>query len=198
MRQLKLIVRRAPFKTSEDLRSDILEHCNVAVHASTIRHYLLRLKLKCRKAKRKPLLNAFQRRRRLIWAKKLLQKRSSFWRRCIFSDEMRIELLQGNVSENVYRLDGEADLPQHIRPTVKHSPAVTIWGCFSHKGVGKLRFIDPKQAMNSAWYRDVLQKEVCATLHDQFGGVQYAFFQDDGAPCHIDQRQCRKNFSSWE
>jgi hypothetical protein len=97
---------------------------------------------------------------------------------------MRMELLQANVSENVYRCDGEADLPQHIRPTVKHPPFVNLWGCFSYKGVGRLCFVEPQQSMNSVWYRNILQNEVFQTLYDQFGGVQYASFQDDGAPCH--------------
>jgi hypothetical protein len=101
--------------------------------------------------------------------------------------------LDGSLSENVYRCDGEADLPQHIRPTVKHCPSVCVWGCFSYKGVGKLRFVEPGQSMNSAWYKDVLQNEVCDTLHEQFGGVQNAFFQDDGAPCHRSRTVLQKS-----
>ena len=71
-----------------------------------------------------------------------------------------------------------------MRATVKHCPSVMIWGCFSHKGVGSLRILEPNQSMNSAWYVSILEKEVCDTLKMHFGGVHRGFFQDDGAPCH--------------
>jgi hypothetical protein len=38
--------------------------------------------------------------------------------------------------------------------------------------------------MNSAWYITILENEVQETLIEQFGGVERAHFQDDGAPCH--------------
>jgi hypothetical protein len=150
----------------------------------TIRNYLKLLKLKCRVARRRPLVNYFQRKRRVEWARRLITKPSSFWKKCLFSDESRITLLDSDVQERIYRADGEAELPQHMRGTVKHCPAVTIWGCFSNKGVGHLRFVGNSERMNTAWYLTVIENEAHQTLQEQFGGVAQAHFQDDGAPCH--------------
>ena len=184
VRHLSICARRNPFTTAEKLKCDLAEHGSTPVSSRTVRRYLRRLKLRCRKAKSKPLLTVFQRHRRVIWAKKLVRKPLSFWKKCIFSDETRICMLDGTAHHYVYRANGEADLPQHIRANVKHCPSVTIWGCFSSKGVGRLRFVGGQERMNSVWYLNVLEDEVLGTMHEQFGSPSHCYFQDDGAPCH--------------
>ena len=183
-RHLRLAVRRHPFSNAAQLNVECKMHGSNAVTTRTIRNYLKFLGLKCRVARRKPFVNAFQRHRRVLWAKGLIKKPLSFWKKCLYSDETKICLLGGSLNEKVYRGDGEAELSQHMRGTVKHCPSVTIWACFSYKGVGKLRFVNAKESMNTAWYLTVLENEVLQSLNEHFGSVNHAWFQDDGAPCH--------------
>lgn len=178
-----LSVRRQPFSTLEQLRMSVMEHGSVPVTRMTIGNYLRRMGIKCRVARCKPLLTRFQRARRVLWAKSLLNKPMRFWTTCLFSDECAIDLLDGS-NQKVFRKDGEENLPQHILPTVKHCPSVTVWGCFSEKGVGQLRILPPNTHMNSKWYIGVLENEVKGSLLTRFRSLKKCCFQDDGAPCH--------------
>jgi len=100
----------------------------------------------------------------------------------LFLDECAITLLDAS-HQKVFRADGEENLPQHVRPTVKHCPSMTIWAGFSEKGVGEIRILPPNQRMNSQWYNTILENEVRDTLLAHFGTLKNRF-QDDGAPCH--------------
>jgi hypothetical protein len=194
-RGVKRISRKSPFMTSEEIAIEHESTGGTKVSSRTIRRCLKRLNLKSFVARRKPFVNSFQRLRRIRWAKDFLQKRNCFWRKTLFSDECPIPLFNGGRQQRVYRGPNEAFLPQHLRPTVKHSVSVMVWGCFSYKGVGKIRILAPKTTMNSTWYCSILQNEVASTLDDHFGGAYRANFQDDGAPCHrskVVKRKCRQ------
>jgi hypothetical protein len=183
-RQLKLTVRRNPSLTSKQILADHLKSGGTPVSTWTIRRTLKRLKLRNFKAQRKPFVNSFQRFRRIRWAKKFLYKPLSFWRRTVFSDETQICLFQGGKNVRVYRGLGEGHLSQHLSPTVKHSPALMIWGCMSYKGTGRIAFLEPNRRMNSEWYSSILEGPVQNTIVEHFGVGRQVNFQDDGAPCH--------------
>ena len=80
---------------------------------------------------------------------------------------------------------------QFVTPTVKHPPAVMLWGGFASNGVGRIRFLEKNETNNSAWYIKVLNQQVRWSANSLFNGEFY--LQDDGAPCH--RSQAVKKFS---
>jgi transposase len=130
--------------------------------------------------------------RRVKWAREHLKKTIAFWKQTLFSDETNVTLFGGYGSLRVFRGPNEQDLPQHLCPTVKYSQNVMVWGSFSYKGVGAIRLLEAKQAMNSAWYCTILKSEVRNTMRKHFQRVSNGVFQDDGAPCHRSKvvKQC--------
>jgi (2Fe-2S) ferredoxin len=194
-RRLKILARRNPFMTSEQLKAEHLESGSTPVTSRTIRRYLGRLHLKSFMARRKPFVSAFQRIRRVRWARALSKKTVHFWRQTLFSDECQICLFHGGKRQRVFRGPKEAFFPQHLRPTVKHGISAMVWGCISYKGVGKIRILEPGIRMNSAWYCSILENEVTETLQEHYHGSNTAKFQDDGAPCHrakVVIRKCKE------
>ena len=69
-----------------------------------------------------------------------------------------------------------------MTPTVKHPPAVMMWGAFAANGVGRIRFLEKNETCKSAWYLKALDKQVRWSAILLFKRTFY--LQDDGAPCH--------------
>jgi hypothetical protein len=183
-RNLKHASRKNPFLSSNELLHEHVTSGGIAVSAKTIRNCLKSMKLKSFVAKQKPYVTGFQRSRRVKWAKSYLSKPLAFWKAVIFTDETHISLFNGGKRARVYRAPGEAYLPQHLLPSVKHSLSVHLWGSVSYRGVGKIHFLEQGGRMNSHWYSCILQKELKETVIEQFGNIKNATVQDDGAPCH--------------
>ena len=131
---------------------------------NTFRNYLKEHGLRSRKAKAYPFINAFQRTRRLHWAQELSRKPQHFWRNVVYSDETRILLFQNYGRVKVSCAKGQRNNPRHVQPTIKHGLSLTVWGCMSYNGVGRLRILDQNERMNSAWYIKVLEDEVVPSL----------------------------------
>lgn len=136
-----------------------------------------------RRPARKPFVNAFQRRRRVMFAQKYSQKPMEFWKRTIFSDESSFYLYGNRGVTTLRRRVGERFNPKCTMATMKHPTSVMVWGCFSYKGVGRLRIIENKEKINQNVYLDILNHEMTTTKNEHFPDGD-AVFQDDNAPCH--------------
>jgi len=150
------------------------------IGASTLRRHLKKMGLVSRFAARKPLLTRRHRQLRLAFARKYANKDCDFWKKVLFTDETRIAVRNDSAKLRVRRKTGER--LKFITPTVKHPPAVMLWGAFSANGVGRLRFLEKGETCNSAWYLKVLNQQVRGSAKSLFNGEFY--LQDDGAPCH--------------
>ena len=74
----------------------------------TVRNRLHSMGLKSRRARRKPLLTDEHKRNRLRWARAHRRWRLRDWRRCMFTDEVRITLHSGDSRIRVWRRDDES------------------------------------------------------------------------------------------
>lgn len=157
-----------------------LKDAGVEIGDSTLRRYLRKMGLVSRFAARKPLLTRRHRALRLAFARKYVNKGREFWRKVLFTDETRIAIRNDSSKT---RLRRKTDERLHfVTPTVKHPPAVMMWGAFAATGVGRIRFLEKNETCNSAWYLKVLDKQVRWSANSLFAGGFY--LQDDGAPCH--------------
>ena len=72
--------------------------------------------------------------------------------------------------------------PEHTIPTLKHGGgSITLWGCFSSTGAGKLVWVDGK--MNGANYRTILEENLLESAKDLRLGRSFTF-QQDNKPTH--------------
>ena len=169
-------------KNASDLRKEWSEQAGVDVSSRTVRRRLCKGGLKGCKARRKPLLTAVQRKRRLEWCRAHKSWSLDQWKRILFSDESTFTL-QSHAGNNwVRRRQGEEYKPECILPTIKHPPSLMIWGCMAAHGVGRFHIVDGM--MNGTKYRMVLEEKMLRSARDLFADGSPWFFQDDNAPCH--------------
>ncbi|GFU61519.1 transposable element Tcb1 transposase [Trichonephila clavipes] len=154
---------------------------NVSVCPRTVRGRLLEIGLRGCKARPKPLLTQFQRKRRLTWAMKHSLWTIKDWEKVIFSGESQFCISGNQSSAYVRRRTHEEFSPQCLKPTVKYLTKVMVWGCMSSHGVGRLHIVSGTvKAMD---YIEILQNKLLPTARDFFGNQSW-IFQDDNVPWH--------------
>ncbi|GFY27019.1 transposable element Tcb1 transposase [Trichonephila clavipes] len=132
----------------------------------TVRGRLLETGLRGCKARLKPLLTEFQRKRRLTWAKEHSLWSIKDWENVIFSDESEFCISGNQNSAYVRRRTHEEFSPQCLKPTVKYPTKVMVWGCMS-SGVGRLDIVSGTvKAMD---YIEIQQNKLLPTSRDLFG-----------------------------
>ncbi|GFW34637.1 uncharacterized protein TNCV_952651 [Trichonephila clavipes] len=108
---------------------------NVSVCPRTVRGRLPEIGLRDYKARPKPLLTDFQRKRRLTRAREHSLWTIKFWEKVIFSDESQFCISGNQSSAYVRRRTHEEFSPQCLKPTVKYPTKVMVWGCMSSHSV---------------------------------------------------------------
>ena len=183
-REDRWIIRQAKLNrraTSTEIQKGFKALSGKVVSSSLVRKRLIRSKMICRRAVKKPLLSSFQRLRRLRWAKAYKNWSLRDWRRVVFSDESKF-LLFSDRSSYVRRMPGEAMLPQCLQPTVKHGGGgVMVWGCISYSGVGRLHRVDGN--VTGAYYQKILKFCALPSQNHLYPNGEGIFMQDN-APVH--------------
>jgi DDE superfamily endonuclease len=144
-----------------------------------------RLGLPSRSAAKKPLLTEKMVKKRLAFCHKHKSWSDADWENVMFSDESKFDLY--NPRAQRCRRPSQVDRykQKYVVTSVKHSPSVMIWGCFSGKGGrGSIFFLPAKTTMNSDAYISVLREKLFPfmTLH------KVTKFLQDGAPCHTSKK----------
>ena len=103
-----------------------------------------RLGLPSRVAKKKPLLTAFQVKRRKAWADrhKTLSKRKLM--KILYSDECHVEQwVAGAGFHGHVRRSSAMDAYQakFLRPTMKHPAKLMVWGCIGNGKLGRIHIL---------------------------------------------------------
>ena len=169
-----------PFASSAELKATVGD--SVAVLSTrTIRHRLSsEFKMVARQASRKPLITRAARIKRLHWCHQHKNWTAEVWKRVVFSDESTF-LQFHDTKRLVRRPSGTSPYnPAYTVKTIKHSPSVMVWGCFSYLGRGRLHFLEKNQKMNSTLYTAILSEK----LPHMTARIPNAIFQRDSAACH--------------
>ena len=150
----------------------------------TVNRILIKYSLKCRVAKRKPLLNKRQRSARHEWACRFRHWDFHHWRKVCFSDESIFRCFSNSRTVKIRRTSSEAYSSSCLVSTVKHGPQVHVWGIIGPYDVGPLKLV--KGNLNSRKYQtDILEdppiKTVCQAI--QFP-MKDGIFQQDKTPAH--------------
>lgn len=177
---LRREVLNCPFKTARELKNDVPGWSDISVRR--IQHILQKeLDLPARRAAKKPLLTDKMVRKRLKFCKKYRSWTEKQWRDVMFSDEALFRVVNSR-GRMVRRPSTVCRYKQrYVVATVKHSPGLMVWGCFSaKKGRGGLFFLPPKTTMNGEKYKKVLEHHLLPFMRIH----KCKWFLQDGAPCH--------------
>ena len=190
-RILKKIVSKNPKFTSTEIRRELQDNMDPVPSASTIRRYLFNNGIRAYTAKRKPLLTSSMIKKRIAWCKTHKDMPDNYWEKVIFSDECRIDMFNFRGRQMVRRRSFENPFQfRYLKASVKQSPAVMIWGCFSANGTGRLEIIDG--VLNSEGYLKILEDKMLPSVN-LLGMDSDFIFQDDSAPIHR-----AKKVKSWK
>lgn len=118
-------------------------------------------------------------RKRVEFAKLHLQHDLNYWRKVIFSSECQFQAYQSAQHVTQWRrVSTESDATNPLFASKQSDNLITLWGCMSAKGVGRLVICDTQ--MNREKYLKILQENVIASaskLDLPSGG--YIFQQDN-------------------
>ncbi len=147
---------------------------------NTIHRAICRCQLKLFHAKRKPYVNMVQKRRRVLWVKSHLKWTVSKWKRVLWSDESKFDILVGNHGRRDLRAKEEGDLPVCYQRSVQKPASLMVWGCISAYGMSSLH--DLEGTMNAERYIKVLEQHMLPSRRRLFQGRPCVFQQDNAKP----------------
>ena len=132
------------------------------------------------RARKKPLINERQKKKRVEFAKAHKDWTLEQWRTVLWSDESTF-CVSGRTFSRVRRKEGsDPNLPKFTQKTTKHPQSLMVWGCFTYYGLGDLVILPPNTSVNKKVYLELLWDH----LEPSFEATQAVTFQQDGAPCH--------------
>uniref|UniRef100_A0A034WCV1 Transposable element Tcb1 transposase n=1 Tax=Bactrocera dorsalis TaxID=27457 RepID=A0A034WCV1_BACDO len=101
-------------------------------------------------------------RKRVDFAKAHLQYDLNYWRKVLFSSECQFQAYQTAQHVTQWRrVSTESDTPNALFTSKQPDNMITLWGCMSAKGVGRLVICDTQ--MNREKYLRILQENVIAS-----------------------------------
>lgn len=149
----------------------------------TVLRYLHSVGMYKRVAKKKPLLTAFQKRRRMAWAIEMRTKPEEFWRSVIFSDESRYWQFSDSGRTRLWRRSSQQLDDKFLHQTVKYGGVnIMVWGAIWYGGRSQLVICDGN--INAAKYIQILTEGLLPIFDNAILSKEDATFMEDGAPCH--------------
>jgi len=189
-RHLIKIAKENRNNTLEELTENFNTSMAISVSSRTVQRILHKEGYSGHAAKKKPFISEKNRKKRYGWCR-MRKNWTTEWNQIIWSDESRFELFNNDSRNWVWRKTNERYKTDCLKPTVKNSIGVMVWGCFCNNILGPLVLVEG--TLNSDKYIELLQEHLLPFLNDLNGEGElipwYFFqdnyiFQDDNAPCH--------------
>jgi hypothetical protein len=110
-----------------------------------------------RRPAEKPWISPKNVKERLKFAKERISWTVNDWKRVLWSDESKFNMIGSDGKGYVRRPKNKRFDPKYTKGTVKFGGGnVMVWGCFSWNAIGPLRLVDGK--MNAIQYREILEE----------------------------------------
>ncbi len=178
-RQLTKIVKNNRNNTLDEITEELNSSLNLSVSKRTVQRTLHQEGYHGRVAKKKPFISEKNRKKRLGWCRMRINWTNE-WEKIIWSDESRFELFQNDSKSWVWRKVNEKYNVECLKPTVKNSVGIMVWGCFYKNQVGPIVLVEG--TLNADKYIKLLKENLLPFLNEL--GIGEYIFQDDNAPCH--------------
>lgn len=174
---------RNPTSVSRRLTQEFNQQMQLNISSRTVRRRLVESGLKTKIAKRKPLLTARHKARRLEFAMHHRHWTVDQWRNVVFSDEVPLHVVQGRQRRYVRWRGHLRRQPDVYRPTTQAGGgSVMVWGAIHSAGVLDLQRV--RGTLNSAAYTQLLENGLLPHLQQHPAQI----FQQDNAPSHSARR----------
>jgi transposase len=169
---IKQYITEHPFATLEQTITAL----NLPVSTTTLHRYLKHYGLDRKIAKRQVVLSEANRRKRLEFAKKLVEWSDEKLASILWSDETKVQAWP-NGEIVFYRAPGNVAI---VTPRKQNGGGgVMFWGCMSHHAWGPL--VVCQGTINGAKYLDILKDYVVPEIESS---PERLIFQQDNAPAH--------------
>jgi hypothetical protein len=133
--------------------------------------------------KRKPKLNAKQKKDRLDFALTHKDWTMDDWKRVVWSDETKINRFGSDGKKWAWKKKGEGLSPRLVEPTLKFGGgSVMMWGCMFWDGVGYAAKIDGR--MDKELYVKILEEDLQSSVEYYGFDTDDIIFQQDNDPKH--------------
>lgn len=133
--------------------------------------------------KKKPKLTARHKRLRLEFAKNYQSWTIEDWKKVVFSDETRVNMLYSDGPEYCWKKKNSPIDSRHVKETLKFGGGgIMVWACFCFQGVGYETMI--QGTMDSDKYIQILEDEYLETLEFYEMDSSTTWFQHDNDPKH--------------
>jgi transposase len=182
-RQLVKIIKANRNLTLVEITEKFNETLNFSISSRTVQRVLHEEGYSGHAAKKKPFISEQNRKKRFGWCN-MKKNWIKEWENIIWSDESRFELFNNDSRNWVWRKKDERYKIECLKPTVKNSIGVMVWGCFCNDKLGPLVLIEG--TLNSDKYIELLKEHLIPFL-DSLGAENH-IFQDDNAPCHASKK----------
>lgn len=157
------------------------------VCSQTVRNVLKKHSFKAVTKKKKPLLGARHRQKRLAFALKYREWTVEDWKRVVWSDETKINRFGSDGREWVWKQKGEGLIEREVQGTVKHGGGnMMVWGCMGWNGVGHLAEVEGRMDANQ--YVSILEDHMLPSLEDSGISKEKVIFQQDNDPKHTSKK----------
>lgn len=163
---------------------DLMQWCETVlgkqISKATMYRYVIRLRFRFYKAKKKPFVSSINKRRRLAWARAHKSWTAAKWNKVLWSDESYFRVVLGSTGPRVLRTREEANNPECFRRCVQKPGSICVWGCFASKGVGPLHVVNG--TVTGEAYVNILQQHLPTARRTLFHNKGYVFQQDNARP----------------
>jgi len=171
--------------------AQVTKHINTIiptpVSSDTVRRVLKKHSFKAVVKKKKPLLSARHRKRRLEFALKYREWTVEDWKRIIWSDETKINKFGSDGRQWVWKQKGQGLIQREVQGTVKHGGGnIMVWGCMGWNGVGQMVEVEGKMDANQ--YVDILEDHMLPSLEESGIPEDEVIFQQDNDPKHTSKK----------
>ena len=186
-RRIARAVKKNPKRRVTDITVDIQSE-GIDISKSTFRRRLKSQDFNGCSPRCKPLISKKNRRNRLDFATKYLNKSATFWKSVLWTDETKVNLYKSDSRHKVRRKTKIADNPRNTTSSVKFGGGnVMAWASMAATGVGSLVFIDDitndgTSIMNSTTFQEILRANVCQDASKLIG--KKFVLQMDNDPKH--------------
>jgi hypothetical protein len=157
------------------------------VSSETVRRVLRKNSFKAVVKKKKPLLSARHRQRRLAFALKYRNWTVEDWKRVVWSDETKINRFGSDGKQWVWKQKGEGLIQREVQGTVKHGGGnIMVWGCMEWNEVGHLAEVEGR--MDADQYVSILEDHMLPSLEESGIPEDEVIFQQDNDPKHTSKK----------